>query len=610
MPTIARESELQVLGRILQNRLQSAKHEHIPFQVRCATPQEALIILTQHPPDFAPDAQQTFREIEQTLKTLRPEFANQVQLYLRIAGQKQPYAFHSFTVESPVLSTVTADSVDEGVVFDTAGVPSGVKASATQSSLGDTDATDVEEPPAIAESSSGAEDEPVSPAVPPEGSKGKALPLVTKLRQLPLPLLVAGAGVGLLAFILPFYALTRPCVVGPCVALTDAKQLSQEAAVSLQKPKSGQEILEAREKQQEAIRLLETIPFWSLSYQEAQNQLKDDSQQAQLLEQLVTGLSKGSTAAQRSQNPPHSVAEWGEIQQMWREAIALLEPVPRNSTVYQLAQQKIKEYRVNLAAINWRLNAERKALQDLDAAKEALKVAEARQGVAQSLTDWRLVETSWDMGMNRLKGIPVGTTARAEAQQMIAAYLPKLANARDRKNREQMAINNYKMAQNLARNAKNTEQLNQWTLTVLNWRNAIVNLQKIPRGTFVYNQADSLLNSYKEALRQAEIKLSYANLLQKARNDLNRTCTGAPKVCDYTVTDRGIRVQLTPAYMQMVVQTTNTAKQRGDFTAQQGIATHLRTLGDALEAISDNARVPLQLYTPDGALINSYPRSG
>jgi hypothetical protein len=70
---------------------------------------------------------------------------------------------------------------------------------------------------------------------------------------------------------------------------------------------------------------------------------------------------------------------------MWREAIALLEPVPRNSTVYQLAQQKIKEYRANLAAINWRLNAERKALQDLDAAKEALKVAEARQGVAQSL---------------------------------------------------------------------------------------------------------------------------------------------------------------------------------------------------------------------------------
>jgi hypothetical protein len=37
---------------------------------------------------------------------------------------------------------------------------------------------------------------------------------------------------------------------------------------------------------------LETIPFWSFSYQEAQNQLKDDSQQAQLLEQLVTGLSR------------------------------------------------------------------------------------------------------------------------------------------------------------------------------------------------------------------------------------------------------------------------------------------------------------------------------
>ena len=637
METVARESELQVLGRILQNRLYSALPEKIPFQVRCALPQEALIILTQHPADFLPDTQQTFRTLEQTLKSLQPEFARQVQIYLRVVGQKQPYAFHAFSVDPPVVSPVvpstTTALADETLVVEETipnptevqnppkklrreqaipeNLPSDTPTEEDDSMGVDTDPVEIAQAPTIDESSSLPADElSLESDESPEEVKSEAPPtsLAGKLQRLPLPVLLASAGVSLLTFLLTLYALTRPCIIGTCTPLFTAQELSQEASATLQRPKSGQEILEAREKQQEAIRLLKLIPFWSGSYSEAQKQLKDNSQQAELLDQLVMALSKGSAAARQSQNPPHSAVEWLEIQKLWREAIALLEPVPKNSTVYQLAQQKIKDYRTNLAATNGRVNAERQALKNLDAAKEGLQVAEAREGVANSLATWRLAETNWEMAINRLKAIPVGTTARPEAQQLLATNLPKLSAARDRINKEQIAANAYNFAQTLARNAKNYEQRNQWTLAVMNWRNAIVNLQKIPRGTFFYNQGDSLMSSYKAELRQAEIQLGYASLLQKAGTDLVKTCAGTPKVCEYTITSQLIRVQLTPAYMQMVTQTVNAAQLRGDSNAQAGIAAHLRTLGDALEAISDNARIPLELYTPDGSLINKYPK--
>ncbi|MEP0753525.1 hypothetical protein NDA03_15020 [Trichocoleus sp. Lan] len=647
METVARESELEVLGRILQNRLYSALPEKVPFQVRCALPQEALVILTQHPADFLPDPQRTFRTLEQTLKSLQPEFARQVQLYLRVVGQKQPYAFHAFSVDPPVVSpspvststvsTSTTALADATVVSEET-IPHSTEVKnppkklrreetipenlpnetpAADDSIGvDTDSAEIGSAPTIDESSSLPADElSLEPDdSPPDDSPGEVkseappTSLAGKLQRLPLPVLLASAGVSLLTFLLTLYALTRPCVIGTCTPLLTAQALSQEASATLQRPKSGQEILEAREKQQEAIRLLKLIPFWSGSYSEAQKQLNDNSQQAELLDQLVMALSKGSAAARQSQNPPHSATEWLEIQKLWREAIALLEPVPKNSTVYQLAQQKIKDYRINLAAINGRVNAERQALKNLDAAKEGLQVAEAREGVANSIATWRLAEMNWEMAINRLKAIPVGTTSRPEAQQLLATNLPKLSAARDRKNKEQIAANAYNFAQTLARNAKNYEQRNQWTLAVLNWRNAIVNIQKIPRGTFFYNQGDSLMSSYKAELRQAEIQLGYASLLQKASTDLIKTCAGTPKVCEYTVTSQLIRVQLTPAYMQMVTQTVNAAQLRGDANAQAGIAAHLRTLGDALEAISDNARIPLELYTPDGSLLNKYPK--
>ena len=102
------------------------------------------------------------------------------------------------------------------------------------------------------------QDEP--PLKTPTSEKGKS-------KHSLLPLLVAGAGLSLVVFSSSLYILTRPCVIGQCKAIPEAQELSQRSAITLQKPQSGKEILEAQQQLKEAIQILESIPLcsWALA---------------------------------------------------------------------------------------------------------------------------------------------------------------------------------------------------------------------------------------------------------------------------------------------------------------------------------------------------------
>ena len=138
------------------------------------------------------------------------------------------------------------------------------------------------------------------------------------------------------------------------------------------------------------------------------------------------------------------------------------------------------------------------------------------------------------------------------------------------------------------------------------WRNALTYINQVPYNTFYYGKAQALVAPYTGAVKQAQGQLQLALKLQQARSDLNQTCSGKTKVCNYVISNNAIRVQLTPTYMQMVRKTEITAKARGDSNTQKAIVNHILTLGEALEAISDNARLPLEVYTPEGNLIQQH----
>ncbi|MBD2126219.1 hypothetical protein NDI39_26155 [Microcoleus sp. ZQ-A2] len=606
MTTATRPNNLETLEHLLHEGFQSDLLPFVPVQVQCRLKDEMLVVLAQHPATTVPDSQQVFSSIERTIQEQQWSDSHSVKIYLRVEGQKSPYAFYSFKIERPVSATTTTTPVEE--TLDTPDLSDSLPEEATDSHEVETETSQSSEVPPFESTSPHPWDQPIQEenSLLEEPPEEIVTPGNSKSKKTLLPMVVAGTGLSLFIFLTSLFLLTRPCVVGQCQALSDAQELSQTSLNRLQKPLSGKEVLEAQEQLMEAIRMLQSIPFWSGSYGKAQEQLKVYQAQAKRVEEMVTALQTAARAAHKSENPPHPTARWVEIQGLWREAIARLEELPTNSDLQPLAQQKIKEYKQNLAAANQRLVKERNSQQRLQEAKDAALIAEARQGVAQSLENWQLVYGTWQTAMKRLKQIPQGTTAYEQAQQLSSLYLPKMSSVQDKKTQEQFAVNAYNQGLQLAQLAKNAQLDNQWSVAVVHWRKALTNMNQVPKESFYYSKTQSLVQSYSNALKQAKLKLQLALKVQQTRNDLKQTCTGKVQVCNFGIINNIIKVRLTPAYTKLVKQTANSAQVRGDSNAQSSIVNHILTLGEALEAISDNARMRLEVYDADGTLIQNH----
>lgn len=605
MKTATRANDLVVLGHLLQAALQAKLSENVPVQVRCLDKDGTLLIMVQHPVDIVLNPQQTFGFLEQMILAEHPSVGPKVQMHLRVAGIKQGYASHSFLIPSAEASETPnlTESVPLGRPMPP---PPSAAASATaeippQQSF---DTSSISEPHPWDQPIAGNREAPQetpeeSPTAVPSNSKRGMLPLI-----------MAGAGLSVLIFSGTLYFLSRPCVVGACQVRSEAEALNQKSTTILQKPQSGKEILEAQQQLTDAIQLLESIPPWSSQHEKAQELIKSYKTQAERVSTMVAALKTAARAAYKSDNPPHPPFLWTEIQGMWREAITQLEQLPTNSNLQPVAQEKIKAYQTNLSQTNQRLFKERQAQSYLQSAKDAALIAEARQGVAQSLEHWQSVYSSWQWAMNRLKQIPKGTTAYQEAQQLTAQYLPKVASARDRKTQEQIAANAYNQGLRLAQRAKDSQVNNQLSVAVANWRNALSFVNQVSSNTYYYGKAQALASTYAVALKQTQAQLQLAIKFQQARRDLSQTCYGKTKACTYTIDNNIIRVRLSPAYLQTVRQTAFTAQSKGDANAQTGVVNHILTLGEALEAISDNARIPLEVYAPDGSIIQAHSPNG
>jgi uncharacterized protein with von Willebrand factor type A (vWA) domain len=130
--------------------------------------------------------------------------------------------------------------------------------------------------------------------------------------------------------------------------------------------------------------------------------------------------------------------------------------------------------------------------------------------------------------------------------------------------------------------------------------------EQVPVATAYSQKAKPLIGDYKTLLQQAEVKLQEERNLQKARTDLDRTCKGNPKICDYTVSKDLIAVQMTPNYVQKLQQTFIQADNNNAIKTRQAVENHVETLKQALEAIGDNAKIPMQVYDGEGKQIATH----
>jgi tetratricopeptide (TPR) repeat protein len=635
MQTAVRPSDLQELAKFLQERLQAELVGEVRLQVRCMLQNDILLVLAQHPQSIAPEAPPIFRVLQQTIQEVQPEFTEKVRLYLRAVGQKQPRAVRDFIIEKSTVSLNRTDLEEEDDDFDDLFRWLGKASSETEetreenninasfysqeianqesniSTLVNNVATESE-----TESDSMADlalEEPPSQSSLPETEAIYEQPVFPKKQHLKTEefslspkLLITVAVVTVVAFLSSLYAFSRPCVIGSCPQIKTAKQLGQESTQTIKKAKTIRDVEKAQQKLTTATQLLGSIPFWSNYHGEAQKLLPNYQTQANFIDPVLMAMKKADEAAEKSQNPPHSAEQWQDINSLWKQSVALLKQVPKTSPVYPLAQEKLLNYRDNSVEINQRINLEETTKNRIVAAKQTAQTAELRQVSARSLENWQEIESIWQKAIATLASIPKTVTGYEEAQQLLDSYQTKLATVRDRRNQERISANIYNQSLTLASLAQNQEQRNQWSEAVSSWRRALTYAQQVPKGTFYHPQAQPLIDSYTSALNQAQDRLKIALVLQKANTDLNRVCNVSPKICDHIVTRQGIKVYLTPTYVNSVRRTAMSAGINGDANTLAGVDDHLKTLQSALEAISENSVLPLEIYDHTRLLIGKY----
>ena len=182
--------------------------------------------------------------------------------------------------------------------------------------------------------------------------------------------------------------------------------------------------------------------------------LPEYENQVQALTYVATAQETAYSAAVSSQDPPHPVSTWQKIADDWLKAAEMLEKVPNDSAVRELADNKLIEYRANRATILVRIDAESKAEVSLRQAMQAASLGTQQAENATSVEAWETALASWEQVVDNLSQIPQGTNAHAEAQKLLPEYLKKLDEVRNRTERERSASELLSQAKQLAADAQ------------------------------------------------------------------------------------------------------------------------------------------------------------
>ncbi|MFN6501758.1 MAG: hypothetical protein RMX65_032875 [Nostoc sp. DedQUE01] len=591
MKVAVQQEDLQLLAKTLQEQLLVEVPLAGVFQVKCAVNKDELMILTQHPSGVIVDAQVIFAVIEDALQSLAPYREQRVQCFLRVFGEQLPYAKRFLALKQ------RAESNDGEVgVWGSGGIreeDTGTRGRGDMESSFPTSSSALTYFPSLDETE---EEEVFDPF-----ADAPNLPASKPARQVK-PIFVGVALVGIVGLGIAGYLLTRPCVMSECKEIQVAEQLKTESPQLMRRAKSEKELMAVQQRLTAASAALSAIPSWSPRYQMSEELKASLSGRSEKINQVVKALQTASLAAEKIKTPARSLEEIQGRQHLWRQAIAPLEAITPNSELYPLIQAKLFSYRISLHTVNQQMQTEEKWLKKLAAAKDVANTAESRQASAKSLKDWQKVQSNWQVVINALRVIPQTSPAYQEAQNLLLDYKPKLVTARDRATKEQLAARTYQQAVSTANQAKVYQQQNQWQAAATYWEQALETAKKVSQDSLYYTQAQSLIEPYSTAFKQAQEKVQVVSGLQQTRADLDKTCINGIRICTFSMDNAGIIVRLTREYDQL---RQNSSANPDSENSDNGVdfTTHLQILQEALAVISDNANLSLFLYDSQGQVI-------
>ncbi|OBQ35487.1 MAG: hypothetical protein AN485_13505 [Anabaena sp. MDT14b] len=614
MEATVQQQYLQVLSDILQEKLVAQLFDSQDFQVKCAIRNDELMILTQHPADVLVDTQQVFEVLEQALQWQFNYQTQRVQFFLRIAGEKRPYAqyFLDFQIPSIDSEPETEDEFPSPTVDRERET---VKIENERDSL--FISADLQTPSSpITET----EDEPIIDSFLPSSKESfsdyllldshlsldenevekiedieeKFAPFANiadkpRNRQLslslpPVPIMIGTAVVIALLASSAAFVLHRGCVIFECKELQTAQQFKSEYQQQIKRTKSQKDLLTMQQQLDKVVADLQEIPEWSPRYQDSQVLVNSFSEQSTKINQVLKALQIGSSAQKKTQTPPQSLDELRNRQKLWREAITSLEIIKPSNELYGLVTANLSNYQNTLKTVNDQLLKEETWVQRIANAKTLGENATKRQATAKSAPEWQKVESDFQTAINTLKIIPIDSLETENARKLLAEYQPK----RDRAKKEQLAATSYQQAIKAANQAQAYSNQNQWQGAVKSWEQALEAAKQVSQDSFYFNQATALIEPYTASLKQAQEQLQIYGDLTQTRAELNSTCTNTIKICTFTIKNQKISVRLTAEYDRLL-QANN-----------REIQSHFQSLKYALTAISQNAQLPVFIYNAQG----------
>jgi hypothetical protein len=171
--------------------------------------------------------------------------------------------------------------------------------------------------------------------------------------------------------------------------------------------------------------------------------VKDESASAQTfspVERFQAARKLAWEAALLVQRPPHSTDTWQEARVKWRQAIRLLEGIPKTAPMAAEAQQKLRMYRNSYAQINQRFVAEQTAADHFERAQTlAWQAAVTVQKPPHAINVWQRASARWAEAISLLEEISPYTSVSAKAQEKLVAYRRDAASIQKRIEIEQVA---------------------------------------------------------------------------------------------------------------------------------------------------------------------------
>lgn len=395
------------------------------------------------------------------------------------------------------------------------------------------------------------------------------------------------------------YTLTRPCAVGACPQLTAARDLSEKSAEMMRQAASWRDLERAETHLNQAVETLEPIPLWSGYVYESKELIAAYSSELERVEALLDVEDVINAASRTSQGPLYSLADWQAVRSLWQQAIMELEAIPSDSDLYAFARQQLRTYRQRKAQIDQHIALEERARDALEKAKQAAQLAQARQGSAQSLENWQFARVTWIVALDRLQLVPEDTLAFLEAESLTESYQTSLDAVTRRVEREQIAQQQLQQAEQRAKMAQAAEQRLDWPQAVSDWQRAIAHIQDIEDGTSPHPQAEELLNTYNQALGNAEEKQIASERIQL---ELEKTCIGEIRICNLLSVGEVIKVRLDDGYVRAI----DAARSSGNNSIQAVVTDHQLILRRALELIANEYDMPVEVYNPENTLLERH----